>query len=80
MIKVVMVPVAWEMSQEEVYVSQAKGELERLKAERMEEKESQEQELDSLLNDGYQMLACQTVTAARRTILTFVLHKPAATS
>lgn len=80
MIKTVMVPVAWEMTQEEAFVSQAKGELDKIKAERMQEKENQEQELADLLASGYQIITCQVVNAARRTILTFVMYKPASQS
>lgn len=75
MIKTVMVPVSWEMSQEQFFFAQNRGEIPKIRAEHEQEQRDAEKELGESLADGYSVIASHVVNGAQRTLITFTLYK-----
>lgn len=75
MIKTIMIPVSWEMSQEEYFFAQNRGEIPKMRIEREQEQNDAQRELGESLADGYNVIASHVVKGAQRTLITFTLYK-----
>lgn len=76
MVQIVQVPVAWSMSNQEHFMREHDGTLEKLKESRMKESDEARSELAKHLNDGYTLLSTVTLEVTTRTFIVYTLFKP----
>jgi len=75
MIKSVYIPYVWKLSPEAAFAARAHGDMTRLGQNLRGETQAAESELNTLLAEGYSVIAAQTLDTSREAGLVVVLYK-----